>query len=196
MAASHMRSGVSRRRAIISLRRGGDRARAPAGACVEIARSITFATRSGPPPSVAHRPVVGALVSAPTRRVELRVGIRRRATLRVGHARRRRLAELGHDQARLEQDHVDAEAAQLEAQRVGDRLERVLGRVVDARRPGNDRRPPIEPTLTILPQRCARISAAPAGSGARARTRSSRTGGAPSRAEPSRSRRSGCSRRC
>jgi len=28
------------------------------------------------------------------------------------------LAELGRDQARLEQDHVDAEAAQLEAQGV------------------------------------------------------------------------------
>jgi len=48
---------------------------------------------------------------------------------------------------RLEQDHVDAEAAQLEAQGVGDRLQRVLGRVI-VPAAGNDRRPPIEPTLT------------------------------------------------
>ena len=40
------------------------------------------------------------------------------AVARGAQARRCRLAELRPDQARLEQDHVDAEAAQLEAQRV------------------------------------------------------------------------------
>ena len=43
-----------------------------------------------------------------------------------------RVAEPGLDEAGLDDDDVDAERRDLEAQRVADRLERVLGRVVEA----------------------------------------------------------------
>ncbi len=79
-------------------------------------------------------------MTAPTVALNGRVGIVLRLRADSGHARRGGLAELGPDQARLEQDHVDAEAAQLKAQGVGDRLERVLGRVVVAR--AGERQPP------------------------------------------------------
>jgi hypothetical protein len=62
----------------------------------------------------------------------VRVGIPAIGARHVGHARGRSVGEVGRDQPRLQQDHVDAEAAQLEAQRVGDRLQRVLARVVVA----------------------------------------------------------------
>ena len=44
----------------------------------------------------------------------------------------RSVTEVGTDEPRLDDDHVDAEPLDLEPHRVGQRLDRVLGRVVDA----------------------------------------------------------------
>jgi hypothetical protein len=45
--------------------------------------------------------------------------------------RRRRIAEAASDEPRLDHDHLDAVAAHLEAERVAQGLDRVLGRVVE-----------------------------------------------------------------
>ena len=75
-------------------------------------------------------------------------------------------------------DHVHAEAAHLEAQRVGERLHRVLGRVVDAAAREGElaaHRADVHDPPAALRGACP---AAPAGTSAAGRRRWSRTGGA------------------
>ena len=78
----------------------------------------------------AEAPQQALLVRLDVRRLHRGVEVRVRAVARRPGARV--LAEAGEDDPRLDDDHVDAEAADLEAQRVGDRLHRVLARVVVA----------------------------------------------------------------
>ena len=108
----------------------------------------------------------------------------------------RGVAELGPDEPRLDHDDVDAEALHLEAQRVADRLERVLGRVVDAAAGEREVRRPSRRRSRSCPSAARASPAARAASGARARRRWSRTGAARRPCRPSRSRPTGCSRRC
>ena len=123
--------GEQRALAHQQLRRGRDRV---AGARPARAQRLLdhLRDRLRRPAEAADRAalLVHALGRARDVRVELRVVALARA--RLGHAARRGLAERRPDQPRLDQDHVDAEGLDLEAQRVGDRLDRVLGRVVEA----------------------------------------------------------------
>ena len=66
------------------------------------------------------------------------------------------VSEARDDQPQFDQDDVHAEALDLVAQRVGDRLDRVLGRVVETTA-REDELPPIEEMFTIRPKPCSRI---------------------------------------
>jgi hypothetical protein len=86
--------------------------------------------RLGPAAQVSRRALeVDVARSLGDLRVEARVGT---VLFDMADRGRRRLAEAGADEPGLHDDDADAEALDLEAQRVADGLHRVLGRVVEA----------------------------------------------------------------
>ncbi len=131
MAASQARSGSSLRSGIVVRAEGDDDAGGRALARDRLVDRLRDPL--GTAAEEAQRAFVGALRDGADGRVEVGVGVAGLGGLaRVGQRGAGGVAERGRDQARLDEDHVDAEAGDLEPQRVAQRLQRVLGRVVPA----------------------------------------------------------------
>ncbi len=166
-----------------------------------IARSITSCHALGTRAEAAHRTLVGAVGDGADGRVEVRVRVAvvRGALLRGADSVMLALAASPNSvviSPGSSSIDVDAEAAHLEAQRVGDRLQRVLGRVVAAA--AGERQPPAHRADVDDPAPALR---------AHLRQHQLREAHEPEHVRlelaahglasgPSRSRRSGCSRRC